>query len=68
MVQAGVSYTRGREGSSQYGESLAGVRDETPKHQFDAYEAVRYQLLAELLKSAHWNSGALLKTDRLSRF
>jgi hypothetical protein len=34
MAQAGVSYTFGREGSAQYGESLAGVRDRTPKHQF----------------------------------
>lgn len=34
MAQAGVSYTYGREGVSQYGESLAGVRDKTPKHQF----------------------------------
>jgi hypothetical protein len=34
MAQAGVSYTSGRESSAQYGESLAGVRDQTPKHQF----------------------------------
>jgi hypothetical protein len=34
MAQAGVSYTYGREGSSQYQESLAGVRDRTPFHQF----------------------------------
>jgi hypothetical protein len=34
MAQAGVSYTWGREGSDKYGESLAGVRDRTPKHQF----------------------------------
>jgi hypothetical protein len=34
MAQAGVSYTWGRESSAQYGESLAGVRPETPKHQF----------------------------------
>ena len=34
MAQARVSYTVGREGSAQYGESLAGVRDRTPKHQF----------------------------------
>ena len=30
MAQAGVTYTWGREGSAQYGESLAGVRAETP--------------------------------------
>src|SRR5882724_7727446 len=34
MAQAGVTFAWGREASSQYGESLAGVRDETPKHQF----------------------------------
>ncbi len=36
MAQAGVSYTWGREGTSEYGESLAGVRDRTPLHQFRA--------------------------------
>ena len=34
MAQAGVSYTWGREGSRDYSESLAGVRDRTPLHQF----------------------------------
>ena len=34
MAQSGVTFTWGREGSAQYGESLAGVRGETPKHQF----------------------------------
>lgn len=34
MAQAGVSYTWGREGRSEYGESLAGVLEKTPKHQF----------------------------------
>ncbi len=34
MAQSGVSCTWGREGMSQYGESLAGVRDHTPYHQF----------------------------------
>ncbi len=34
MAQAGVSFTWGREGSEQYGEPLAGVRSETPFHQF----------------------------------
>ncbi len=36
MAQAGVSYTWGRESSAQYGESLAGVRPYTNKHQFPA--------------------------------
>jgi len=34
MAQAGVSYTWGREGMGEYGESLAGVREHTPLHQF----------------------------------
>ena len=34
MAQAGVTFTFGREGTEQYGESLAGVRDRTPLHQF----------------------------------
>jgi hypothetical protein len=34
MAQAGITYAYGREGSSQYQESLAGVRDRTPLHQF----------------------------------
>jgi hypothetical protein len=34
MAQAGVEYAVGREPSVKYGESLAGVRDRTPLHQF----------------------------------
>lgn len=34
MAQAKVSYTWGREAMQQYGESLAGVRERTPLHQF----------------------------------
>ncbi len=34
MAQAGVSYTWGRESVADYGESLAGVRERTPFHQF----------------------------------
>ena len=36
MAQAGVSYTWGREAMAEYGESLAGVRERTPFHQFRA--------------------------------
>ena len=36
MAQSGVSYTVGREGVNEYGESLAGVRERTPLHQFRA--------------------------------
>jgi hypothetical protein len=34
MARARVSYTVGREANRQYGETLNGVREETPKHQF----------------------------------
>jgi hypothetical protein len=34
MAQAGITWTYGRESQEQYGESLAGVRDTTPEHQF----------------------------------
>jgi hypothetical protein len=34
MAQSGVTWTYGREGASQYGETLAGVREKTPLHQF----------------------------------
>jgi hypothetical protein len=34
MAQSKVSYTWGREAASAYGEDLAGVRGNTPKHQF----------------------------------
>lgn len=43
MAQSGVRYTWGRESSQEYGESLAGVRSNTPSHQFtwplSAYDA-----------------------------
>ena len=34
MAQAKISYTWGRESTAEYGEDLAGVRANTPKHQF----------------------------------
>jgi hypothetical protein len=34
MAQAGVRYTWGRESADEYHESLAGVREKTPAHQF----------------------------------
>jgi hypothetical protein len=52
MAQARVSYTWGREGMSEYNESLAGVREHTPLHQFRAsvspYDA-RGKLLPEVM-------------------
>jgi FAD dependent oxidoreductase len=51
MAQAKVSYTWGREASAMYGEDLAGVRGNTPKHQFlwplSAYDE-HHQLLPEI--------------------
>jgi hypothetical protein len=51
MAEAGVKYTYGRESRDQYGESLAGVRDHTPGHQFgwplSAYDD-RHRLLPEI--------------------
>lgn len=34
MAQSGISYTTGREGITQYNESLAGVREHTGNHNF----------------------------------
>lgn len=34
MARAGVSYTVGREANNAYGETLNGIRAQTPKHQF----------------------------------
>ena len=34
MARAGVKYMTGRESNEQFGETLNGIRDTTPKHQF----------------------------------
>ena len=34
MAMAGISYRVGREDNSEYGETLNGIREQTPKHQF----------------------------------
>jgi hypothetical protein len=51
MAQSGVTYTIGREGITQYGEDLAGVRAKTPAHQFtwplNAYDD-QHKLLREI--------------------
>ena len=61
MAQAGVSFTWGRESGAQYGESLAGVRGETPKHQFlvdlSPYDAAR-KLLPEISSEPAGEPGA----------
>jgi hypothetical protein len=52
MAQARVSYTWGREGISTFNESLAGVREQTPLHQFRAavspYDSA-HRLLPEIM-------------------
>jgi hypothetical protein len=61
MAQAGVTYTWGRESTAQYGESLAGVRGETPKHQFlvdiSPYDA-NHKLLPEISGEPAGEAGA----------
>ena len=61
MAGAGVSYTIGREGMAQYGESLAGVRPKDPNHQFDfpvsAYDE-HGALLPEIQPGARGEFGA----------
>ncbi len=61
MAQTGVSYTWGREGVDQYGESLAGVREHTPYHQFTVrispYDATG-QLLPEVSAGPKGEVGA----------
>lgn len=51
MAEAHVSYVVGREGEQTYHESLAGVRPDTPKHQFlwkvNAYDN-QHRLLPEI--------------------
>jgi FAD-dependent oxidoreductase family protein len=61
MAQAGVSYTWGREGISQYNESLAGVREQTPFHQFRvpvSPRGARGRLLPEIVERTDEPVGA----------
>jgi hypothetical protein len=61
MAQAGVSYTWGRESSAEYNESLAGVRDRTPLHQFlvpiSAYDS-NHRLLPEISSEPKGETGS----------
>jgi hypothetical protein len=61
LAQAGVSYTWGREASSQYGENLAGVRPRTTAHQFPAGLSPRDKggnLYPEILTGPRGETGA----------
>lgn len=61
MAQAGLTYTWGRESSQQYAESLAGVRERTPFHQFllpiSAYDS-DHHLLPEISPGPKGVTGA----------
>ena len=71
MAQAGVSYTWGREGIAEYNESLAGVREHTPLHQFRAavspYDA-RGRLLPEIMPRSNDAVGAADKRVQAYNF
>ncbi len=71
MAQAGVSYTFGREGVKQYGESLAGVRDFTPSHQFAVDvkgRAADGKLLPEISAEPRGEAGAADKRIQAYNF
>lgn len=71
LAQSAVSYTWGREGSREYGESLAGVRDHTPLHQFRAavspYDAPG-KLLPEIMPRSNDAVGAADKRVQAYNF
>jgi hypothetical protein len=58
-AQAKASYTWGREATSQYGESLAGIRDRTPYHQFlvDISPLDGGKLLPEIVQEPRGTAG-----------
>ena len=71
MAQAGVSYTWGREGTVDYGESLAGVREHTPLHQFRAAVSPvdsRGKLLPEIMSRSNDRVGAADKRVQAYNF
>jgi hypothetical protein len=71
MAQSGVRYTVGREPSSQYDESLAGVRDHTPGHQFrwfvSAYDD-HHHLLPEISPGSMAAPGSGDKNEQAYNF
>jgi hypothetical protein len=71
MAQAKVTYTWGRESMAQYGESLAGVRDRTPFHQFQVDIPARGpdgKLLPEISGEPRGVSGAADKRVQAYNF
>ena len=71
MAQAKVSYTLGREGIAQYGESLAGVRAVTPSHQFAVDISARDQqgkLLPEISSQPRGEPGTADKRIQAYNF
>jgi hypothetical protein len=71
MAQAGISYTWGREAISEYNESLAGVRDRTPLHQFRAAVPPvdsRGKLLPEIMPRSNDPVGAADKRVQAYNF
>jgi hypothetical protein len=71
MAQAGVKYTIGRESIAQYGESLAGVRERTPIHQFDVKVKARDdsgKLLPEIQAGEKGETGAADKKVQAYNF
>lgn len=68
---AKVSYTVGREGVAQYGETLAGVREKDRNHQFDfpvAALGADKQLLAEIQTTPRGEIGAADKKVQAYNF
>jgi hypothetical protein len=71
MAQARVSYTWGRESSAEYGESLAGVRERTPLHQFQVEIPARDEsgvLLPEISDAPKGPTGAADKRVQAYNF
>lgn len=71
MAQAKVSYTWGRESMAQYGESLAGVRERTPYHQFQVDIPARGEdgrLLPEISAEPRGEPGAADKRVQAYNF
>ena len=64
LKQAKVSYTVGREGVSQYGESLAGVRPKDRAHQFDFPVPARDAAGAPLYRVSSTPRGELGAADK----